>query len=436
MSAARKRCEVLSAAPALSPSETTGGSLASGCASSPEVGALPIMRVNRTLRATLAHLHPSPTPAAAALPAVPPTSTPWHPVIDCPVQPRCHGPESDPPGADRVGLTPHEVEFFKANVRPPPTRPPRGPAYPCAYHSLWWQGYLVKRQLVPQRMLAPFVHCFWDEVVPPCVDRSDRATWIDPTTRHQSGWGPSPAHAAETASAGLVVRPWPVGYGENSIEWTEIGGRPDFVDATSAHPDVLRMVESLVGGPLKRPHRNRGAKVHFPRAEVNSASLGPHNDSAPFELFGIVYLSDVPPHSGGTTIWPASPHALWECLDCEHRHGFNPNERYQPTFDSILQNTQPVEFVGGAGDVMFLHPAMIVRDVAMFAALCQPTDRSCRTAFGRGQQRCARRGLAPHRDSDGVAGRPPAWQACPLVAAAGGQGGATCPPRWVLCTQR
>eukprot|EP01052_Picozoa_sp_SAG31_P022559 SAG31_NODE_1799_length_7241_cov_11.407029_4_plen_189_part_00 len=73
----------------------------------------------------------------------------------------------------------------------------------------------------------------------------------------------------------------------------------------------------------------------------------------PAELFGMVYLSDVPPFSGGTTVWPTSPQLLWECLESEHNCGFNPNEKYSPMFEDIVTNVQPVEFVGGAGDVIF-----------------------------------------------------------------------------------
>ena len=144
----------------------------------------------------------------------------------------------------------------------------------------------------------------------------------------------------------------PVSYGDTNINWTQIGGQPDFVSVTSAHPNVLRMVQALIGGPVKRPHRNRGTYVHFPREEIGG--LGPHNDTMPAELFGMVYLSDVPPRSGGTSIWPTSPQRLYQCLESEHRCGFNPNEKYSPEFEAILDEVKPVEFVGGAGDVIFL----------------------------------------------------------------------------------
>ena len=119
------------------------------------------------------------------------------------------------------------------------------------------------------------------------------------------------------------------------------------------------MVQALIGGPVRRPHRNRGCYVHFPRADVSDATLGPHNDTMPAELFGFTYLCDVPPMSGGTCIWPTSPQRLYDCLETEQRCGFHPNERYATEMNEIVRTVQPVEFVGKSGDVLFLHPTMV-----------------------------------------------------------------------------
>jgi hypothetical protein len=146
------------------------------------------LRGGRALRATLAHLQP-----AAA------TDTEADNHIDWPIAPRCHGPESDPPGADQLGISPEEAAFFKEN------------------------GFLIKRGVVHAADLAPFVEEFWRTIAPPCVDRHDPCTWVDPGSR--DSWGPSAEHAAETEKAGRVVRPYPVGYGDGNIEWTEIGRR-------------------------------------------------------------------------------------------------------------------------------------------------------------------------------------------------------------------
>ena len=143
------------------------------------------------------------------------------------------------------------------------------------------------------------------------------------------------------------------------------------------------MVQALIGGPVRRPHRNRGAYVHFPVADVSEAQLGPHNDTHPAELFGFTIMMDVPPRSGGTVsahaalfsrhlrlllthrrpcrhqcIWPGSPQLLYDCLETEQRCGFHPTERYEAVMEHIKSTVEPVEFVGKAGDVLFLHPTM------------------------------------------------------------------------------
>jgi hypothetical protein len=270
---------------------------------------------------------------------------------------RTHGPgdDPDPTAAGRMGLTDAEVNFFKEN------------------------GYIVKRNLISRVELAPFVEMFWQQCAPVCLDRGNPATFVD-VGPQRTGWGPPPEFGLEVERAtGAVIRrsadesplgkgrelgsipnvnrPYPAGYRTGSIKWTDIGGWPSFNDVTSAHPNVLSMVQALIGGPIKRPHRNRGIYPNFPSS--SEGGLGPHNDTQPSELFGFVYLDDVPPHTGGTTIWPTSPQRLWQCMVIEQSCGWLPNERYSKTVDDILERVSPIEFVGQAGDVLFLHPLMI-----------------------------------------------------------------------------
>jgi hypothetical protein len=237
--------------------------------------------------------------------------------------------------ADR--LSPAEAAFFKTN------------------------GYIVKRGLIPAADLAPFVDLFWERCAPPCLDRDQPATWVDPQER--AGWGPPPSFGVEierTTGASLrrdptpsaprpelgsipgVNRPYPAGYRHGSIKWTAIGGDQAFNDATSAHPNVLRMVHALIGGPVKRPHRNRGLYPNFPRSAGHGPSseggkgLGPHIDTMPAELLGFTYMTDVHANSGGTTIWPTSPQRLWQCMEIEQSCGWRPDD----TFPAVLVLTQ------------------------------------------------------------------------------------------------
>ena len=53
----------------------------------------------------------------------------------------------------------------------------------------------MKRGLIPAETLAPFVELFWTDLAPPCLDRNDASTWVDPTQRE--GWVPPQAFGAE-----------------------------------------------------------------------------------------------------------------------------------------------------------------------------------------------------------------------------------------------
>lgn len=248
------------------------------------------------LQATLDHLLP--------LPGGRPRYGPMPSAASASPQTRSHGPDEDPdPAAARqCGISPLETAFFKEH------------------------GFIVKRGLIPPETLAPFVDLFWTDVAPPCLDRSDPSTWVDPTQR--PGWvppenlrwaeierrtgasirrDPDATGKPELGSIPGVNRPYPAGFRNGSIKWTDVGGWPEFNDATSAHPAVLSTVQALIGGPIKRPHRNRGLYPNFPRSAgsdylgSSESGLGPHNDTQPSELFGFVYLADVQPQSGVNT---------------------------------------------------------------------------------------------------------------------------------------
>ena len=100
----------------------------------------------------------------------------------------------------------------------------------------------------------------------------------------------------------------PAGYerGEHNrggTRWTlhALGHDPEFLKATAHHPLALRVVEGLIGGPVKLPGRNRvrppppfppppavyenpwpqGIYAIFPQSQAGN--LGPHVDSHTFE---------------------------------------------------------------------------------------------------------------------------------------------------------
>lgn len=193
---------------------------------------------------------------------------------------RTHTPADDPPGADQAGLTAEEVEFFKVN------------------------GFLVKRRLIPSEVLLPFVEEFWDTLRGP-FNRTDPATYRDAGKKWDNGrtQGSGYGEGART-TAGLPTTRELDDYRPNNVrKMGGLGKEARFIRATSAYPSVLATVHSLLGGQVKIPDSNRGMYSIFPSSEPGSAQLGPHHDNNPFDLGGVIYMSDVSkPKSGGYTV--------------------------------------------------------------------------------------------------------------------------------------
>ena len=192
-----------------------------------------------------------------------------------------HHPEDDPAGSAGLGLTQAEASFFRE------------------------KGFLVKRALVPAETLAPWVEKFWAELPESAqISPADRASWVDPGRRWEVSEQP-----ARTPDGKPTQRGWPCNYtSTGNLHNYALGSDSDWLAATSAHPAVLRVVESILGGQIKIPNRNRGTYSYFPQTELGS--LGPHQDSLPFDLFGMLYLAEVGPLSGGTVVWPGASVAL------------------------------------------------------------------------------------------------------------------------------
>eukprot|EP01052_Picozoa_sp_SAG31_P048257 SAG31_NODE_10018_length_1194_cov_2.225571_1_plen_219_part_10 len=173
---------------------------------------------------------------------------------------RTHSERDDPVGADVSGqLTPDEICFFKKN------------------------GFLVKRRLIPKHALLPQQRRIYSELEArqPTVKRSEPSTLVDPQRHWTSTAGP-----AVTADGQPTARNWPMTFtASGDWNWHALGSEPDWLEATSAHPAVLRTVESIIGR-CRRPTRNRGIYVMFPHG--NPGTLSPHHDYHPFDLGGLV----------------------------------------------------------------------------------------------------------------------------------------------------
>ena len=263
--------------------------------------------------------------------------------------PRPTTPDLDPTGADKPGLAPAEAEQFREF------------------------GFVIKRGLVDAKHFAPLIDFWWQQppVVSAGVRRDDPATWISPGRNWPAAnrWGlardwmgahpwPGPEDARAGAEVGERVGRLPYkltrDVANDVWRWHGIGHDSRFLEATTAHPSVLHMVELLLGGPVKRPHRSRGIYALFPKDAAEPPSrLGPHMDDNPTELIAAVILEDTQPENGGFTIYPGSAQALYPTS--AQALNWVATERSPAAMDHIKANVQPIEFTGKAGDVLFCH---------------------------------------------------------------------------------
>ena len=263
-------------------------------------------------------------------------------------------PDLDPPGADQLGLTPQEISQFRE------------------------LGFIIKRGLIPPHLFRDVMDLWWQQ--PPVVSAKmkpdDPATWVAPG-RHWPkdnrwgladnwmGQGPWPAAADPRPGADigervgrlahkLSISSSDAGGGNDAWRWHGAGHDPALVDVTSGHRKMLHMVELLLGGPVKLPHRHRGIYSIFPADENTGPSeLATHMDANVTELMAVTYLEDVGPQAGGFTVYPTSAHALYHTS--EQALNWVPTKRSKAAYGDIMANVQPVEFIGKAGDVMFCH---------------------------------------------------------------------------------
>ncbi len=263
--------------------------------------------------------------------------------------PRSITRDLDPPGAEALGLSPEEIVQFRE------------------------QGYVIKRGLIDPALFQPFLDLWWQQ--PPvraaALDPDDRSTWRAPgrfwpaenrwgTPDNWMGRSPWPSVDVERAGAELGERVGRLPHKltkdvSNDVwRWHGIGHDPAFVDATSAHPNVLYMAELLLGGPIKRPRRNRGIYSIFPRDLDGPASaLGPHMDQSMTEMQVVTYLSEIGPQEGGFTIYPTSPQRLYH--HSTQAYNWVAGEGAEEAMNAIKREVEPIEFCGRPGDVIFCH---------------------------------------------------------------------------------
>ena len=269
------------------------------------------------------------------------------------LMPRTTPTADDPAGADRLGLTPEEIEQFRRD------------------------GYLIKRNLLLGDLYRPILDLLWQQ--PPITQagvlRDRPETWVSPGDRwpKENRWGlssnwmgsepwPRPGDARPGGAVGERVGRLPYKLTRDRTNdvwrWHGIGHDPDFVGRTTGHPNVMHMAEALLGGPIKKPYRNRGVYAVFPcDLEGPDSALGAHMDQNMTELMVVTYLDDVEPGGGGFTIWPGSPQMLYPTS--EQAFNWVATGASHEAMDKVKAEVQPVEFTGKAGDTLFCHGLMV-----------------------------------------------------------------------------
>ena len=225
------------------------------------------------------------------------------------------------------GLTPGEVEHFKR------------------------EGFIVKRGLVRDDAAFEAVSNFiWSNVPRDLMQADDVTSWIDPP---EEAWT-----EADALRVGLLARHnWKM----RSSGRLGIGTEDFLVERIAQHPDLMKVVEALIGAPAMRPRRVRGVYCVFPAGPATAEHVSPHTDYMAAHLSAMVIADDIAPRGGGFMVWPGSHtrlHGFWRTV-----HGSAMATDKGPAFlaarEAALREIEPVEFTGARGDVVLWHPRLL-----------------------------------------------------------------------------
>ena len=251
-------------------------------------------------------------------------------------------------------------------------------------------GFLVKKRLLDKTAVEEALGKTWaylrdqvpmaDGATAPSPD--DSATWLSPR------WAPMP----QPDESGLFQGRQRIVYGGHTVKLHDLGDADFLMDLVPNHPRVRAVAQAILGDDLRPSERTRGVYAMFPNAgEVDpddperlTRPLGPHTDQVCQQLNACAYLDDVPPRSGGFTVYPGSHKIMFRA------HRFEANWSPLPDFRNavrkVVAEIEPVEFAGDKGDVIFWHGRTVHSSVFISAnpsgGPSSPTSRwtgkSCR----------------------------------------------------------
>ena len=231
-------------------------------------------------------------------------------------------------------------------------------------------GFIVKRGLIDdEQAFREIADHLWANVPRGILRRDEPASWLDAPDEQ---WTDADVErVGRLAHANWKMRsPGPSG----------IGTEPFLVDRIANHPNMVAIVRTFLGAPIKPARRVRGIYAVFPKAPSAPGRLGPHADYMAAQLSAMVLVHEVPPRCGGFTLWPGSHlrlHPHWDTL-----HGGRMSEDKGDGFrlarDAVLRDIVPVEFPGRAGDVVFWHPRTLHSAGVNYSAETTPAETTPR----------------------------------------------------------
>ena len=222
-------------------------------------------------------------------------------------------------------------------------------------------GFLFKRGLIERGAVANALERAWDsliETVPPSKESDWELKRDDPMTWRAPQWSKLPP---ADKSGPFEGRQRTVAQGRG-VKMHEIGNQQFLLDLVPNHPKIREIARTLLADRLKKSERTRGIYAIFPAAQLSAeeikqrlggASLGPHTDRVCQQLNACVYLNDVPPRSGGFTVYPGSHRIMFQAHRFESN--WSPTDTFGDAMRKVVSTITPVEFVGNQGDVVFWH---------------------------------------------------------------------------------
>ncbi|MEM7018571.1 MAG: phytanoyl-CoA dioxygenase family protein [Pseudomonadota bacterium] len=235
--------------------------------------------------------------------------------------------DADTQASQALNWSVNEIEFFKIN------------------------GYILKRGVIQDETLfTQVIDHLWANVPRDVIQRDNPDTWFN---KPHERWTQE-----DHEKVGLLAHGnWKM----RSRGPHGIGTEPFLVEKIANHPNLLKLVEGLIGKPLKPVQRVRGVYAVLPKPSHARGRYGPHADYAAGQLGAMVIVDKMPAGSGGFTVWPGShqhlhPHwdtCLGSAISDEKREG------YRQARNDVLREVTPVETAGMPGDVIFWHHRLL-----------------------------------------------------------------------------